>query len=149
MTQGYDVLNTLRELACCFQAFESYTSELIRTHGLTAPQFDLIATLGNSGGMSFKELGNATLTTKGTLTGIVDRLEGRGIVRRVESDLDRRSTRVELTDAGKVLFEEVFPNVLAQTQAVFELLGEDRRISLEANLHELRHAFTMLRPKRN
>ena len=34
--------------------------------------FDIIVTLGNTPGLSFKELGQRTLITKGTLTGVVD-----------------------------------------------------------------------------
>lgn len=134
-------LVTIRELARCFQAFESYSAAHIRTLGLTPPQFDIVATLGNTPGMSFKELGEKTLITKGTLTGVVDRLEARGIVRRVESNADRRSTRVELTDVGAALFDEVFPGVVARTKQVFAILGEDERLALEAGLRRLRETF--------
>ena len=120
-------LATLRELARCFQAFEAHSAAHIRMLGLTPPQFDIVATLGNTPGMSFKELGEKTLITKGTLTGVVDRLEARGVVRRVVSDADRRSTRVELTEAGTVLFDEVFPGVVARTKQVFDVFGESER----------------------
>ena len=134
-------LGTLRELARCFQAFEAYSSAHIRTLGLTPPQFDIVATLGNTCGMSFKELGEKTLITKGTLTGVVDRLEARGIVRRVESTADRRSTKVELTDTGHALFNDIFPGVVARTKQVFDILGDTDRQTLEAGLRRLREAF--------
>jgi DNA-binding MarR family transcriptional regulator len=134
-------LATLRELARCFQAFESHSAAHIRTLGLTPPQFDIVATLGNTAGMSFKELGEKTLITKGTLTGVVDRLEARGIVRRVGSDADRRSTNVELTDAGVTLFDAAFPQVVTRTKQVFDTLGESERLALEASLRRLREAF--------
>jgi len=65
-----------------------YSSVHIRSLGLTPPQFDIVATLGNTPGMSPKELGEKTLITKGTLTGVVDRLEDKGLVRpdRLASD---------------------------------------------------------------
>jgi DNA-binding MarR family transcriptional regulator len=91
--------------------------------------------------MSFKELGEKTLITKGTLTGVVDRLAARGIVRRVDSQADRRSTRVELTDAGATLFDDVFPTVVARTKQVFDTLSEAERLTLEASLRHLREAF--------
>lgn len=134
-------LATLRELACCFQAFEVFSGAHIRTLGLTPPQFDIVATLGNTTGMSFKELGEKTLITKGTLTGVVDRLEARGLVRRITSEADRRSTRVELTETGTVLFDEVFPGVVARTKLVFDKLGNADRLVLEAGLRRLREAF--------
>ena len=69
-------LRSIRLLAECFHAFERQAGANIRCRtGLTPPQFDIIATLGNTPGMSFKELSERTLITKGTLTGVVDRLE--------------------------------------------------------------------------
>ncbi|HRK57367.1 MAG TPA: MarR family winged helix-turn-helix transcriptional regulator, partial [Burkholderiaceae bacterium] len=61
-------LATVRELVRCYQAFEHYSDQQIRRFGLTPPQFDLIATLGNTAGLSPKVLGEKTLITKGTLT---------------------------------------------------------------------------------
>lgn len=134
-------LSTLRGLALCYQAFEVHSAAYIRSLGLTPPQFDIVATLGNTAGMNFKELGEKTLITKGTLTGVVDRLAARGIVRRVGSEADRRSTRVELTDAGATLFDDVFPAVVARTKQVFDTLGEAERLTLENSLRHLREAF--------
>ena len=81
-------LPVIRELVRCYKAFEAVSGAHIRSMGLTPPQFDIIATLGNTEGMRFKELGEKTLCTKGTLTGIVDRLAEKGLVRRVASPTD-------------------------------------------------------------
>ena len=67
-------LPTMRELARAYQAFANYSDSHIRKLGLTPSQFDVIATPGNTEGMSMKALAEATLVTKGTLTGIVDRI---------------------------------------------------------------------------
>ena len=63
----------------CYQAFEAYSAAHVRELGLTPPQFDIIATLGNTDGMTATELGEKTLITKGTLTGVVDRLSARAV----------------------------------------------------------------------
>ena len=91
----------LRELARCYQAFEAHSGAHVRALGLTPSQFDIVATLGNTPGMSFKELGEKTLITKGTLTGVVDRLEAQRLVRRSASAADGRSMIVSLTPAGE------------------------------------------------
>ena len=89
----------VRELVRTYQAFEQLSSSRIRSHGLTPPQFDVIATLGNTPGMSCKELSSRTLITKGTLTGVLDRLLDKGLIsRRVDAN-DRRSLFVALTAA--------------------------------------------------
>lgn len=99
----------LRELVESYQAFEGYAIPHIKAQGLTPAQFDVIATLGNTDGMTFKELGGRTLLYKTTLTSVVDRLEARGWVVRVASSDDRRSTIARLTPEGADLFQQVFP----------------------------------------
>lgn len=104
-----EILPTLRALVECYQAFEASSAADIRAAGLTPPQFDIVATLGNTAGMTATELGEKTLITKGTLTGVVDRLVARGWVERVAHDSDRRCQIIRLTQAGERLFRRVFP----------------------------------------
>lgn len=134
-------LSLLRELVTCFQAFERLSSVHIRSLGLTPPQFDIIATLGNTAGMTCSELGAQTLITKGTLTGILDRLQARGLLQRVDSDSDRRSTRIELTAAGQALFDQVFPVHVEYMRPAFERIGVDALRETERNLVALRESL--------
>ena len=131
----------IRELARCYQAFQRASDANIRGMGLTPPQFDIVVTLGNTPGMSFKELGSRTLITKGTLTGVVDRLEARGLVERQASQTDGRSTRVRLTPEGERVFREVFEPHLAFLAPAFESLPECGRKELEKRLRQLREAL--------
>ena len=132
----------LYELVRAYQAFESYSAAHIRTLGLTAPQFDIVATLGNTDGMSFKELGEKTLITKGTLTGVIDRLEAKDIVRRVASPSDGRSQLVQLTGAGEALFVRVFPAHVSYLEQVFLGYTQENLDSTEAALQQLKDAFS-------
>ncbi len=131
-------LPLLRELAHCYQTFESYSAANIRSLGLTPAQFDLIATLGNTAGMNFRELGEKTLITKGTLTGVVDRLVAKGLARRVASPTDGRSQTVQLTEQGVSLFARVFPAHLAHLRPAF---AEFR----DAELHQAQETLLRLR----
>jgi MarR family 2-MHQ and catechol resistance regulon transcriptional repressor len=130
-------LTTLRRLATCFQAFEAYSSAHLRTLGLTPPQFDVIATLGNQPGMSCRELGERTLITKGTLTGVLDRLEARGLLSRGSRQDDRRGVHVSLTPAGEAMFEAVFPPHVAHLRHVFDELPLPDLERLEGYLDRL------------
>ena len=92
--------------------------------------------------MSFKDLGEKTLITKGTLTGVVDRLEAKSLVRRVASPSDGRSQRVQLTKAGEKLFSQVFPAHLSHLeQAFLNFSQQDFDATALALLH-LREAFS-------
>lgn len=99
----------LRELTRTHQTFLSYAASRVHTLGLTLSQYDVIITLGNTAGMSFKELGKKTIITKGTLTGVVNRLVDKKLVKRVASDRDGRIQIVRLTEAGEDLFARTFP----------------------------------------
>lgn len=134
-------LPMLRELAGAYQAFEFYSSAHIRSLGLTPPQFDIVATLGNTPGMTPKELGEKTLITKGTLTGVIDRLADKGLVRRVASPSDGRSQIIQLTRAGEKLFARVFPAHIAYMQRAFAALSPAEIAEIAAGMRRLREAF--------
>ena len=104
MSPPAEFLSTVQALVQCYQAFEAHSAAHIRTLGLTPPQFDIVATLGNTPGMTATELGERTLITKGTLTGVVDRLVDRGWVERAAHASDRRCQIIRLTQAGEALF---------------------------------------------
>lgn len=140
-------LPALRELASAYQAFEAYSAAHIRSLDLTPAQFDIIATLGNTQGMPFKELGEKTLITKGTLTGVVDRMIDKKLVRRVASPSDGRSQIVQLTRRGEEIFTRIFPAHLAHLERAFAELSPDELASLETLLRRLREAFVTARSR--
>jgi MarR family 2-MHQ and catechol resistance regulon transcriptional repressor len=139
---GERYLKSVRLLAECLQGFERFSGESVRPSGLTHAQFDIIATLGNTAGMSFKELGERTLITKGTLTGVVERLEQKGLVVRSRSSDDKRSFCVRLTTAGERLFADVFPHVVEQGRRLFAPFSEAEFDVMDASLRKLKQLIT-------
>lgn len=134
-------LPTMRELARTYQAFSAYSEAHIRQFDLTPAQFDVIATLGNTNGASMGEIGEKTLITKGTLTGVIDRLiQKQLVVREVPAD-DRRNVIVQLTPQGQQIFEQVFPLHIAYIKERFEKLDPSELELLKIMLSRLRQAF--------
>ncbi|MFP5381884.1 MAG: MarR family winged helix-turn-helix transcriptional regulator [Gammaproteobacteria bacterium] len=136
-----EFLPTVQALVHAYQAFEACSGAHIRTLGLTPPQFDIVATLGNTPGMTATELGEKTLITKGTLTGVVDRLAARGWVERVAHGSDRRCQIIRLTPAGEALFAEVFPAHLAYMARCFARTGAAQHRRWQEALRELAAVF--------
>lgn len=132
---------TMRELAATYQAFASYADAHIRKLGLTTCQFDVIATLGNTQGMTMTELAEKTLVTKGTLTGVIDRLERKNLVYRQVVESDRRSFLIVLTPEGEKMFDRVFPVHIAYLKERFERLDPSELELLRVLLARLRNAF--------
>lgn len=135
---GEQYLTSVRLLAECLQGFERYSGESVRQYGLTHAQFDIIATLGNTSGMSYKELGERTLITKGTLTGVIERLEQKGLVLRERSLEDKRSYFVRLTDRGDAVFRDVFPKVVAHGKQLFDGFSDAEFDEVDGALKKLR-----------
>ncbi len=113
-------LKLIRPLVEAYLAFELTASRHIKSLRLTPSQFDVIATLGDTEGMTCSELSAHTLVTKGTLTGVLDRLASKGLIRRDAMKRDRRCTKISLTVKGDVLFRKTFAAHLAFLRPFFE-----------------------------
>lgn len=135
-------LPALRNLVSAYQAFERYSAPDVKALGLTTTQFDVIATLGNQPPMTCKELGEKTLVTKGTLTGVLERLEAKGILERKLNPQDARSQMIGLTEKGQALFEKVFPAHLQHLAKAFNKLDEQELAVVEKSLQSLNRIFT-------
>ncbi len=136
------VFQVLRPLVEAYSAFWLEDSRHIRSLGLTPPQFDVVATLGNTGGLTCAELSRATLVTKGTLTGVLDRLQTKGLIERRPEASDRRRVRIRLTSRGEAVFRKTFPAHLAHIRPFFErALTRRRAASLSRDLLLLRDSF--------
>ncbi len=134
-------LATIRQLALCYQAFDRFSTKQLQGSGLSHRQFDIIATLGNTPGMSPKELGERTLITKGTLTGVINRLVDKNLVQRIPSPLDGRSQIIQLTPAGEAKFDEMFPLLLAAMGKVFTNFKASDYQRVQNALQDLRAVF--------
>lgn len=132
---------TVRALVRAYQAFRSYSDAHIRQLGLTSSQFDVISTLGNTSGMTFNKLAEKTLTTKGELTGIIDRLEKKGLVRREVPPEDRRSFLAVLTPAGEQVFAETFPAHISYLKRRFAQLDAQDLEQIQLALKKLQDLF--------
>ncbi|MCA1958423.1 MAG: MarR family transcriptional regulator, partial [Nitrospira sp.] len=70
--------------------------------------------------MTCSELSHKTLVTKGTLTGVLDRLAVKGLIKREAMRGDRRYTKISLTAKGDALFRKTFSSHTAFIRPFFE-----------------------------
>jgi DNA-binding MarR family transcriptional regulator len=98
--QMKEVIFSIRRL---MQAGEMYTKELGKKYQVSAPQLYCLLTLNDHGPLPPSQIARYILVKSSTVTGIVDRLEQKGLVRRVRNSRDRRVINIELTDKGRAL----------------------------------------------
>lgn len=136
-------LPLMQELAGAYQAFSLFDAEGLRNSGsgLTPSQARVIFTIGGTEGMTCKEIGDITLITKGTLTGVVDRLEEKGLVERWSVEGDGRKTIVALTRRGQRVFEREFPRHVEFLKTRFDKLGAGERREATQLLAKIRGLF--------
>jgi len=136
-----DFLPVIKELARAYQEFEGYSSTHIRGLGLLPVQFDVIATLANQPPMTFKCLGERTLISKSSLTGVVERMIQKGFVVSLLNPEDARSNLLMLTPKGQEVFEQVFPEHLKHLEKAFQKLSRKQIKEVEESLKTLRTIF--------
>lgn len=87
---------------------------------LSPSQFNILNLLGgHADGLTQTALSQALITHRSNVTGLVDRLEKRGLLVRKAMPGDRRAYSVQLTGAGAKLVEEILPEYYARAEAAF------------------------------
>lgn len=124
-----------------YEKLSSWEHCVVRGKGLTLPQMHTIEILGARGPMRMKELAEKMGVTTGTLTVQVDRLETRGLARRVPHQRDRRSWMVELTDKGAAYFEEHDSLHERLTNEITAALSDEERIMVASALEKMNRRF--------
>jgi DNA-binding MarR family transcriptional regulator len=104
---------------------------------LTAPQFYVLATIGYTGGVPFSEIGEKMMVTVSNLTGIVDRLEEKGLVVRDRDLRDRRVVHVKLTPKGAKTYKSTIPIFEKSVSQFFGSLNKLQQKELASLLRKL------------
>jgi MarR family 2-MHQ and catechol resistance regulon transcriptional repressor len=105
---------------------------------LSPSQFNVLNLLHlNPGGLSQTELSRQLIMHRSNVTGLVDRLEKRGLVERQDVAADRRAYRVVLTAAGARLLREILPLYYEGADRVWGPLSAKRISELIADLQQV------------
>lgn len=107
------------------QILQASVDEALRPHGLTFARYEALVLLSFSqrGSLPMRMMGERLQLHPTSITNIVDRLEADGLARRLRHPSDRRTTLVEITDAGR---ERLTPATDAVMAADFGLIGLER-----------------------
>jgi MarR family transcriptional regulator, organic hydroperoxide resistance regulator len=109
--------------------FKIYTAEreitklyrnLLEDLDMTYPQYLVMLLLWEKGAMTVKELGKRLFLDSGTLTPMLKRMEGNGIIQRIRSLEDERSVIISLTKKGDELRmkAECIPSQLIENMSI-------------------------------
>jgi DNA-binding MarR family transcriptional regulator len=102
------IIYSIRRL---MQAGELYTKELNKIYNVSSAQLNCLLAIYENGPLAPSQIAKLIMTNSSTITGIIDRLEQKGLVKRLRISDDRRIITVELTKYGKVLAENAPPPI--------------------------------------
>jgi DNA-binding MarR family transcriptional regulator len=112
-------------------------TDLVDDIGLTLGDFDVLAQLGQAGGvMRISELATQAYSSRSGMTRRIDRLVDEGLVTRANSDADGRGVVVGLTDAGVARLAEAAPVHLRRVRELFVERLSDGELSTLASALE-------------
>ena len=115
------VLIALRRI---IRAIDIRSRALVTHYGLTGPQLVVLRQLCSQDGVSVGELARAIHLSQATVTGILDRLTKRELVRRERSVGDRRRVQIWLTEAGRRLLADAPPLLQEEFTEQFDNLED-------------------------
>jgi DNA-binding MarR family transcriptional regulator len=110
-------------------------SERLTPYGLTPFHWVVLCCLWAEDGLPTSSIGERLQQVGGTLTGVLDRMEERGLVRRERDGRDRRICRIWLTDAGRELETVLPPIVVELREETFKDFSYEEREQLSQMLN--------------
>ncbi|WP_227395701.1 MarR family winged helix-turn-helix transcriptional regulator [Jeotgalibacillus aurantiacus] len=126
MTEATDYKQSLKlfiVLSRAYKAINESSNQFFQAKGLNPTEFAVLELLYHKGRQPLQKIGGKILIASGSITYVVDKLEKKGLIRRIASPKDRRVTYAETTEEGNRFMREIFPDH-------------------EKNLHELMAALT-------
>lgn len=107
-----DVLKLENQLCFSIYAASRAITKIYRPFldhlGITYPQYLVMLVLWERNAISLKELGNILYLDSGTLTPLLKRLEGMGLIKRERSREDERVLCISITDKGQEMKQKAF-----------------------------------------
>jgi DNA-binding MarR family transcriptional regulator len=108
----------------------------------------LLRTLASQGPLIHRELGGRFGVPVSTMTGLVDRMEKKGLVRRVPHRRDRRSIEVEATPAGSLALREYGRSMETMARGMLGALSDPDQKALITILRRIRAAIEEAKGRR-
>ncbi|PLS06363.1 MarR family winged helix-turn-helix transcriptional regulator [Neobacillus cucumis] len=114
-------------LSRAYKAINEHVNKAIQSNGLNPTEFAVLELLYHKGDQPMQQIGGKILLASGSITYVVDKLEQKGLLRRIACPNDRRVTYAQITEQGKAFIEEIFPEHAKQIDALMSSLSDSEK----------------------
>lgn len=123
---GKEAVEISELMATLFHEHKRRMMALSRDYGLSPQQTSTLWLLAQNEKLAMSELADMLMCDASNVTGIVDKLESRGLAQRVPGE-DRRVKMLTLTEAGKTHCDEFHNRLFEPPEWMLKLSKEDQR----------------------
>jgi DNA-binding MarR family transcriptional regulator len=116
---------------------QELTNRVLRKHDVTWTGFVVLWVVWIWDGMEARHVAESADISKATLTGVVNTLEGRGLILREAHENDRRLVRLRLTEKGIRLMEQIYPEFNSVEAELVAGLSDRKVATFTKTLREL------------
>lgn len=128
------VLICLRQI---IRAVDLYSRKLVKNYNLTGPQLTVLRELHTKGSCPISQLSKQVHLSNATVTGILDRLEKRDLIRRVRDSRDRRKIFINITVEAEKLLQNA-PSLLQDDFLdAFDQIPRSEQMEILSSLEKL------------
>jgi MarR family transcriptional regulator, 2-MHQ and catechol-resistance regulon repressor len=98
------------ELMQTSKAIQDYIKAEMMANKLNITEFSVLEVLYFKGKQTIQQIGKSILISSGSMTYVIDKLEQKGLLNRIDCPNDRRVIHVVLTEDGMKFMEKIMPN---------------------------------------
>lgn len=114
-------------LSRAYKAVNEHVNKFIQEKGLNPTEFAVLELLYHKGEQPLQQIGGKILLASGSITYVVDKLEQKGLLKRVACPNDRRVTYAQISVDGKKFIESVFPEHERKINDLMSVLSDDEK----------------------
>ncbi|SFA77091.1 MULTISPECIES: MarR family winged helix-turn-helix transcriptional regulator [unclassified Bacillus (in: firmicutes)] len=115
-------------LSRAYKAINERVNKIIQTYGLNPTEFAVLELLYHKGDQPLQQIGGRILLASGSITYVVDKLEQKGMLKRLACPKDRRVTYAQITAEGKNFIEGIFPEHERQIHELMSSLETEEQV---------------------
>jgi MarR family 2-MHQ and catechol resistance regulon transcriptional repressor len=112
------------------KAVEKVDKASIAQTGLGLSDFTIMEALLHKGPLPINQIGEKVLLSSGSMTAAVNRLEIKGLVKRIQDPSDGRCFYVHLTKSGRKVIKDAYHKHEQNLEKIVEVLTGDERSEL-------------------
>ena len=133
-------MDSLKTLTILFRAHKSFVNLIkkdVKKHGLNATEFGVLEVLYHKGPLAIMDIKDKVLITASSMSYVIDQLVGKGFIKRIKNEDDKRQFMIKLSALGEDLMKEIYPKHASFLRSRLNLLEPDEEETLQKLLKKI------------